>query len=493
MTTTVADGPLSSRLRALCARTAPLLEPGPAADGLAAVTARLGEPGLRLAVGGRVKAGKSTLVNALLGHRLAATAATECTLLVTWFRDSFVNRVQVRHHDGRVVYVPGRPGGGVPDDPGDLGFPPGEIAELVVEVPNENLASGYTLVDTPGMDALSGLDAMSMAALARADALLYVTPHPGENDRDALEALRRKADRHITALNVLGVLSRVDELGDGTGDPWPRARKVAARYGERLSGVAARVIPVVGLLAETARGDHYSDADTASLHRLAAAAPEDLDGALYSADFFMSWDDAPITSTERERLLGLLGRYGIATAVEAVQRGAASSAEILADLRRHSGVDDLLDQIREHFGTRADRLRAASAAALLEEVCALGRGREETAALTALRSQLTDLRRHPLMRQTALATALVAMASGALVLPDDDQGALVRLATGQDAAACLGLPPDAPSPAVCEAAGKEIRRWQVHEWSDSRVVQRHAETAREVCEAFYFAAEEGIG
>ncbi|MFC5750852.1 dynamin family protein [Actinomadura rugatobispora] len=489
---TAVEGPLSARLRVLCERAVPHLDPAaPAAEGLAAVAARLAEPTLRLAVGGRLKAGKSTLVNALLGHRLAATAATECTLLVAWFRDAHVNRVQVRHRDGGVRHVPARPGGGVPDDPAALGIPHEEIAELVVEAPNERLASGYTVVDTPGLDSLTGLDDLSMAALARADALLYVTPHPGENDLEALEALRRRADEHITALNVLGVLSRVDELGDGIGDPWPRARRVAARYGDRLSGVAARVVPVAGLLAETVLGDHYTDADTASLLRLAAADPAELDEALFSSDTFTSWSGAPITGPARERLLGLLGRYGVEIAVTAVREGGASTAEVLAVLRRHSGVDDLLDQIRDHFGARADRLRAASAAALLEEVCALGRTKEEIAALMALRSGLADLRRHPLMRQTALAAALATSASGGLVLPDDDHRALIRLAAGHDAAACLGAAPGASPADLRKAADEEIRRWQSHEWSHSRVVRRHAQTARELCEAFYFLAEEG--
>ncbi len=41
---------------------------------------------LRVAIAGRVKAGKSTLLNALVGERLAATDAGECTRIVTWYR-----------------------------------------------------------------------------------------------------------------------------------------------------------------------------------------------------------------------------------------------------------------------------------------------------------------------------------------------------------------------------------------------------------------------
>ena len=46
---------------------------------------RLGTP-LRVALVGRVNAGKSTLVNALVGQRVAPTNETECTQVVTWYR-----------------------------------------------------------------------------------------------------------------------------------------------------------------------------------------------------------------------------------------------------------------------------------------------------------------------------------------------------------------------------------------------------------------------
>ena len=53
---------------------------------------RLDEP-LRVAIAGRTKAGKSTLLNALVGERLAATDASECTRIVTWYRHALGYRV----------------------------------------------------------------------------------------------------------------------------------------------------------------------------------------------------------------------------------------------------------------------------------------------------------------------------------------------------------------------------------------------------------------
>ena len=60
---------------------------------------RLDEP-LRVAIAGRVKAGKSTLLNALVGERLAATDAGECTRIVTWYRNALGYRVVADLRDG---------------------------------------------------------------------------------------------------------------------------------------------------------------------------------------------------------------------------------------------------------------------------------------------------------------------------------------------------------------------------------------------------------
>ena len=60
---------------------------------------RLGQP-LHVAVAGRVKSGKSTFVNALLGQRVARTDARECTRAVTWFRYGPSEKITVVTRDG---------------------------------------------------------------------------------------------------------------------------------------------------------------------------------------------------------------------------------------------------------------------------------------------------------------------------------------------------------------------------------------------------------
>ena len=66
---------------------------------------RLNQP-IRIALAGTLKAGKSTLVNALVGEDIAPTDATEATRIVTWFRNGPTPKVTANHRGGRRSNVP---------------------------------------------------------------------------------------------------------------------------------------------------------------------------------------------------------------------------------------------------------------------------------------------------------------------------------------------------------------------------------------------------
>jgi ribosome biogenesis GTPase A len=113
---------------------------------------RLDEP-LRVAIAGRVKAGKSTLLNALVGDQLAPTDAGECTKVVTWFRDGRTPRVVMHpHHGPAVPLTVARDDGALVIDLGTT--PAAELDRVVVDWPSSGLRT-LTLVDTPGIASIT--------------------------------------------------------------------------------------------------------------------------------------------------------------------------------------------------------------------------------------------------------------------------------------------------------------------------------------------------
>ncbi|MDF2976257.1 MAG: GTP-binding protein HSR1-related protein [Actinomycetospora sp.] len=459
-------GPVTARLIELCTRTRDRLRTPELRDRVDGLVTRLGEPRIRVAVGGRMNAGKSTLVNALLQERLAATGATETTRLVTWFRHGHQARVRVHGRDGGERVLPLAPGGGVGASVGDADT--AGIGHLTVETPNDALTR-HTLVDTPGMDSLSRLDPDSLAALGDADAVVYLMPHPGANDVEAIDAVRGWAGGlRLGAANMLGVLSRVDTLSDDD-DPWPTARQVADRYARDLRAVLSDVVPVAGLLAETARGPDFTEADARCLRTLADADRGRVTRALRSVQRLRRWEDAPLDAADRERLLEMLGLHGIRVGLALLDEGRRSTPALLEGFAQRSGIAAL-----EHLGWDAP-----------DEV--------DRRALLALQSDLDRLRLEPALRQVELAGALVDLEAGRMRLGDEDVARLRDLATGVDDARRLGLEAGAAPAAVAAAAAAQIPQWRRLEARSSRVLQRHVRTARELCEHILFTGPDGSG
>ncbi|TPW11577.1 MAG: hypothetical protein FD127_3156 [Acidimicrobiaceae bacterium] len=117
-----------------------------------AVVDRLSGP-LQVAIAGRVKAGKSTLLNALVGERLAPTDAGECTKIVSCYRRGSGYEVVARMRDGR------REALGFTRSGGSLDIKLGALDERDIETidvswPTSTLEA-ITLIDTPGLASIN--------------------------------------------------------------------------------------------------------------------------------------------------------------------------------------------------------------------------------------------------------------------------------------------------------------------------------------------------
>ncbi|MBX6383098.1 MAG: 50S ribosome-binding GTPase [Microbispora sp.] len=484
------DHSLCDRVRAMCAEAEASLRPGPFLTAVLEVRERLARDTLSVAVGGRLNAGKSTLVNALLGQRLAPTGATETTMVSAWFTHHHQNRILVHFNDGRPdAAVPARPGGGVPES---LGYPRENISHITVGVANKRLGDAFVLVDTPGRDALSALDDYSMASIRRADALILVMPHPGAEEEKALQEFRRvMAGSRLSAANVVGVLSQIDRLGDGTAPPDEQRRigaEVAARGAQRLNGLVCEVVPVATKLAQAARCQTFTDKHERALRTLATADPQTLEDMLYSEDDLLNvaLDTVPVDRETRRELLDLLGFHGIREALAAIDAGAADLPHLLEALRERSGITRLLDCLHERFLAAADALRCDSAATLLEQALDLAQPDERDVA-ERLSAQLSRLRREPELRRVELAEVSQAHARGDLPLSPEQAGQLQALMTGTTTARRLGLPDESSRDELRRVAEERARGWRVLESRLPRRAGLHAALVREIFEHLHLS------
>lgn len=358
----------------LIAAASALYEDDPQArEVLADLDRRLHEP-LRLALAGMVKAGKSTLLNAILGEQIAPTDAGECTRVVTWYRYSDTPSVTLHLKDGQARRLP------VKRDKGHLvltlgGVAPEEAEWIDVGWPSAGLRD-VILIDTPGIASISqSTSARSTTFLtpedapSSADAIVYLLRHLHASDLKFLEAFRDTAAGASQTVNALAVLSRADEVGSGRIDSMLSAGKVARRYegdGD-LASLVLGVVPVAGLLAEGART--LREKEFAEFRELASLDRSARNSLLVSADrFARSSSVTTISEKSRKNLLARFGIFGVRLATTLVRGGVSDSTELVSRLVQHSGLNELTTFIDDQFRSRVDALKVRGVLSGIERV-----------------------------------------------------------------------------------------------------------------------------
>jgi hypothetical protein len=432
-------------------------------DAAQAVVERLEGP-LRVAIAGRVKAGKSTLLNALVGERLAPTDAGECTRLVSRYRRGAGYEVVARLKDGSATTL------GFDRNAGALDIRLGGIAESDVELidvawPTSTLAE-MTLIDTPGLASVNDENSRRTRDFLEADgersgdadAVIYLLRHAHRSDVSFLDAFM---DRSVTAaspVNAVAVLSRADEIGGGRLDAMDSAERIASRY-ERdaeFRTLCTAVVPMAGLLAET--GLTLREDEAAALRTLAATGDDELTTMLLSADHFCEVSASDLTVEIRRELLDRLGLFGVRLAVQEIRSGRASTAATLGPLLVEvSGLPDLRRVLTRHFGPRARVLQARTALVSLRSIA-----RDLRSVDPALAADIErELERIEVSTiEFALARGAHLVASGAVDLSADERVEIERVVDGLRGAAVLGLPSTASGDQVRAASIEAITRWR---------------------------------
>lgn len=454
---------LSERVRMLCDTKLAQVEVGDARRRLENVRRELDEP-LRVAVAGRVSTGKSTLVNALLGRRIAQTGVGETTRVVAWYRYGNPERVSIRLRSGQRVERGLKQDGSLPE----LGVDPEEIVGIDVWLPIDALKS-VTIIDTPGLSSLtdqaSGQARIAIGieddddsrAIRQAEALLFAMAGDAHaDDEEALRAFQarfRGAER-ASAVNAIGVLTKADKTGDGA-DPWSDSLAKAERVRGALGPLVSTVVPLVGLLAETANTGSLTEDHAEQLRALSALPAHERAALVESADGLLE-ADAPVSVDDREELLDRLGMFGIARAFELADAGELTGVGLMRRMRELSGIANLYKHL-EGFLLRADALKADAALTRLEKLS----WREPS--LRFLRGEVQRVRKDPRMHVLELFRALDRCAVKRIELPDAMMSELQRLVTARSLAARLGLDDGAATADLGAVASARQRAWKAFE------------------------------
>jgi predicted GTPase len=426
--------------------------------------ARLDEP-LRVAIAGKVKAGKSTLLNGLVGEELAPTDASECTRIVTWYVNG-QNYAATLHLEGgsEVSTAFSRQSGAIDVDL--QGQPAERVDHIVVEWPSSSLTE-LSLIDTPGIASIStDLSARTHRFVlaeadheSKADAVVYLMRHLHPTDIRFLESFQDQQAGRTNPINAIGVLSRADELAGGQDDALESAVKVAARYrsSPQVRRLCQTVVPVAGLLAQASATLRQSEYNL--LARLAGLPDVQLDLLLASADRFVDNDlVANVVANDREQLIRRLGLFGVRRAVHAVRTGLVADAPALAQyLFEQSGLAELRRILMSQFAARRDVLKAQAA---LQALAHRLRVAPPPSGADQLQFELEKL------RSTAHVFAEIqlfaAIRAGAVPFTDAEVDGVERLlgAEGYAPTVRLGLPDDATAEQIRDVLNDRIRAWR---------------------------------
>lgn len=440
---------------------------------IALLRARLRDP-LRLGIAGMVKAGKSTLLNALIGERIAPTHAGECTRVVTWYRygdtpdvtahliDGGRRRLALNRTDGHLVFELG-------------GTDIDEVAHIDVRWPSVSLRS-TVLIDTPGIE--STTDRISHrtrafltpddGAPSDADAIVYLMRHLHPSDFAFLRAFRDTAAGTAYAVNAVAVLSRADEVGSGRLDAMLSARKIAERYRQNapLRALSLTVLPVAGLLAESART--LREREFVAIRALARLDRIQRERMLLSVDRFVGTDaTSAIDVASRKALVDRFGISGIRLAT-ALAREASSAQQLSEQLVQQSGLEDLRAFVRQQFRARQAALKVRAVISGLE-LLLKDRAHEGGERIVAGVERLTVFSHE--LRELAL---LARSRTEGLGLPPEDTVEVERILGGVavDVPARLGLPGNAGREEIVRRAHELIGQWR--ERADSPLSSRAA-------------------
>ncbi|MGW6266092.1 dynamin family protein [Cellulosimicrobium funkei] len=334
---------------------------------------------LLVVVGGSTGAGKSTLVNSLLGEHVSAPGVlrptTRAPVLVhhpldeRWFSTDRVlpGLARVSEHGARSA-APGTPTGtatgpgpGTGTRPGEPATPPDPTRTLRL-VASDALPQGLALVDAPDVDSVETANReLAAQLLAAADLWLFVTTAARYADAVPWDLLHRAAERRA---QVAMVLDRVDPGTEAVADDLRRMMDENGLDAATLFVVGESEL-VDGFLPERAVAAVASwlsalGADGDERDRVATATRDGVvDDLVRRAVLVAGAADAQAASDARLRGVVERAYDEAATTVDAATSdGALLRGEVLARWQDFVGTSELFRSVEQGVGRVRDALAA---------------------------------------------------------------------------------------------------------------------------------------
>lgn len=321
-----------------------------------------------VAVFGRMKTGKSSLINALLGKDLAITGVDETTATI-----NVISRAEdVSQCEKFTVHWKDRPPESFPLErlAAEWSGKSHEVVEKVSQTAYIQLYADdpalalHEIIDTPGTGAaVSDHEKVAQAFLnssiqegRKADALVYVFGINGrETDEANLKTFREGCLPGSRPYNSVGVLHKWDATFWNSGGDWNEIQSKVDRLKSQMEAVVADVIPVSAPIATVAA--RATDEDLASLISLVSTKGAGRIESLLEDD--EDWDDDPECFLFKKRFSVPIPWICFRIVVrEAVRLGGGTNhSQLRARLRELGGLDRLRELLDRQFFKSAALIR----------------------------------------------------------------------------------------------------------------------------------------